>query len=98
MSEKYDDEELKRLRSLAERALIEQPTPDSILKMIDSGKFTAKDIADSYICYGKMLHFIEINLNAHIKYDCKLLCDMLVAGEYDNYIKFLDDTGIEHRI
>ena len=59
---------------------------------------TVEDLAKSFETYGRMFHFININFHMHLTRGCKFLCDIHDVKEYDEYIRFLDASGIEHRI
>lgn len=63
----------------------------------DSSNVTLTDIKKSYETYGKMLHFININFHMHMTQNCNLLCDMHDVKEYNEYIRFLDSSGVDYR-
>lgn len=97
MPKKEKDNIAGKVSFIAEKSMIEKYAPDEILKMIEENKVSYEDITASYDFYFRVLKFIDLNFETHLKYDLPLLSDMHKIGDYSNYLESLDLLGIDYR-
>lgn len=99
MGDVLNDDKDEGYRKWLDGIINKKVLPPKIQQLIEDEKsgVTLNDIKQSYVCYAKMLHFINLNFHVHLTRGCSLLCDMHDVKDYDHYIRYLDQCGIDYR-
>ena len=92
-----DKNKSEKISFIAEKSMIEKHAPEEILKMIEEDKMSYEDITASYDFYFRLMKFLDLNFEAHLKYNLPLLSDMHKVGDYSTYLENLDLLGLDYR-